>query len=376
MTRDPVLPPLTGTPIPGAASPPGAPRGTAPPPLTGTPPPASEAELEEALSRPTAGVVAALGALEGDLLVLGAGGKMGLSLATMARRGLDAAGAADRRVVAVSRFSGGAEAFAAAGVETIAADLLDEAALAALPDASNVLYLAGMKFGASGALPATWAMNTFLPGLVARRYPRARIVALSTGNVYPFSPVAGGGAREGTPPDPVGEYAMSCLGRERILGWHSERNGTPVTLIRLNYANALRYGVLVDIAQKVLAGDPVDVTMGVVNVIWQGDANAAILGAFGLCASPPEVLNVSGPETLSVRWTATRLAELLGAPPPIIIGEEATTALISNSARMHGLFGYPSVPVDQLLAWTAAWLRSGGALLGKPTRFQVRDGRF
>jgi nucleoside-diphosphate-sugar epimerase len=347
-----------------------------PPTLTGAAAPATDAALEEALSRPTAGTIAALGALDGDLLVLGAGGKMGLSLATMARRSLDLAGATGHRVIAVSRFASGAEAFHAAGVETISADLLDEEALAGLPDAPSILYLAGMKFGASGALAATWAMNAFLPGLVARRFPRSRIVALSTGNVYPFTPVAGGGATERTAPDPVGEYAISCLGRERILAWHSERDGTPMTFIRLNYANALRYGVLVDIAQKVRAGEPVDVTTGAVNVIWQGDANAAILQALGLCEAPPAILNVSGPETLSVRWAAGRLAELLDVPPPVITGQEASTALISSSARLHALFGYPTVPVGQLLAWTAAWLRSGGSLLGKPTKFQVRDGAF
>ncbi len=349
-------------------------------PLTGAPAPRDEVELEEALSRPDPGVVAALGELPGDILVLGAGGKMGLSLSRMAARALRAAGPAaeeaPRRVIAVSRFHAGVEPFHDAGIETISLDLLDDGALERLPDAPSVVYLAGMKFGSSGAQPLTWAMNTHLPGLVARRFAGSRIVALSTGNVYPFSPVARGGAVEGDAPGPVGEYAITCLGRERMLTWYSERDGTPVTLIRLNYANALRYGVLVDIALRVATGEPVDVTMGSVNVIWQGDANAAILRAFGLCASPPAILNVAGPETLSVRWAAHRLAELLGVPPPTIVGEEAETALISNSARMCGLFGYPSVPADQLLAWTAAWVRGGGALLGKPTGFQVRDGRF
>lgn len=345
------------------------------PALAAMPPPSSEAELEDSLSRPTPGVIETLAELDGDLLVLGAGGKMGLSLASMAARALRAAGA-ERRVIAVSRFGGGTQAFEAAGVDTISADLLADGALEALPDAPNILYLAGMKFGSSGAQPATWAMNTHLPGLVAARFAGSRIVALSTGNVYPFSRVDGAGSVEAEPPDPVGEYAITCLGRERMLAYYSERDGTPVTTIRLNYANALRYGVLVDIAQKVAAGEPVDVTMGAVNVIWQGDANAAILRSFGICASPPTVLNVAGPEVLKVRWIAERLAELLGVDGPVIVGSEAETALLSDSTEMVRRFGPPEMPIEQLLAWTAAWLRSGGRLLGKPTKFQVRDGRF
>ncbi len=344
--------------------------------LAGAPPPADEAELEEYLSRPNQATVDALRALEGDLLVLGAGGKMGLSLSTMAMRATRATGDSRRRVIAVSRFCHGVELFTAAGIETIAADLLDEASLAGLPDAPNVLYLAGMKFGSSGAQSATWAMNVLLPALVARRYPRSRIVALSTGNVYPLMAPGSGGGVETDQPAPVGEYALTCLGRERLLAWHSERDGTPVTLIRLNYANALRYGVLVDICLRVASGEPVDVTMGSVNVIWQGDANTAILRAFGLVSSPPTILNVAGPEIVSVRWAATRLADLLGVDGLVFVGEEAPTALLSNAARMHGQLGYPEVALDQLLAWTAAWVRSGGALLGKPTGFQVRDGRF
>lgn len=344
--------------------------------LTGAPAPADEAELDEYLSRPRTATMRAMEALDGDLLVLGAGGKMGLTLCAMAARSLRASGVPSRRVIAVSRFGHGTDAFAAAGVDTIAADLLDDVALRALPSATNVLFLAGMKFGSSSAQARTWAMNSLLPALVARRYPDARIVALSTGGVYPFVPVAGGGSTESDPPDPVGEYAITCLGRERMLTFQSMEQGTPVTLIRLNYANALRYGVLVDIALKVAAGEAVDVTMGCANVIWQGDAAAAILGSFALCASPPAVLNVTGPETMSIRWAATRLAELMGVEPPAFTGQEQPTALLANAARMQGLFGYPQVPLDQLLAWTAAWVRAGNPLLGKPTGFQVRDGRY
>lgn len=338
-------------------------------------PPTTEAELEEALSRPTPGVVQALTELQGDVLVLGAGGKMGLSLASMAARALQVAGN-DARVIAVSRFGGGAEAFERAGIETISADLLAHGALEALPDAPNILYLAGMKFGSSGAQPSTWAMNAHLPGLVAARYAGSRIVALSTGNVYAFSPVDGSGSVESDDPAPLGEYAITCLGRERMLSYYSEGDGTPVTIIRLNYANALRYGVLVDIAQKVAAGEPVDVTMGAVNVIWQGDANAVILRSFGTCGSPPQVFNVAGSEVLQVRWIAERLAALLEVDGPVIVGAEADTALLSDNSEMVRCFGAPGMSTEQLLAWTAAWLRAGGALLGKPTKFQVRDGRF
>lgn len=347
------------------------------PPLTGRPAPTSEKELEEHLSRPTPGTIAAMSALEGDLLVLGAGGKLGFSISVMARRSLDAAGKSDARVIAVSRFGGGSTAeFEAAGIETLPSDLMAEGALDALPDVPNVLYLVGMKFGSTENLGMTWAMNTHLPGLVARRFARSRIVALSTGNVYGLSDVRGGGSRETDVPQPVGEYALSCLGRERMLAYYSERNGTPVALIRLNYANDLRYGVLVDIAQRVAGGEPVDRAMGCVNVIWQGDANAAILQSFGLCANPPAVLNVSGPETLSVRWLATRLAELQGVPRPDFVGAEAATALLSNCTEQHRLFGYPTVPTGQLMAWTAAWLQAGGRTLNKPTGFQARDGKF
>jgi nucleoside-diphosphate-sugar epimerase len=342
------------------------------------PAPATDAELDERLSRPPAFVVEALAGLPGDLLVLGAGGKMGLSLATMARRAFDAAGGASRRVIAVSRFgSAGATApFTAAGVETIASDLLADGALEALPDAANVLFLAGMKFGSTGDLPATWAMNTFLPGLVARRSAGSRIVALSTGNVYPLVPVHSGGAREEDEVGPVGEYAISCLGRERLFTYESVRRGTATALIRLNYANALRYGVLTDIGRRVLAQEPVDVGMGHVNVIWQGDSSAQTLAAFAHAATPPLVLNVTGPETVDVRDVATRLAALMNARPPAFRGEEAPTALLSNASRAWSMFGPPTVPLHTLLEWVAAWLVGGGRLLDKPTGFEKRDGRF
>jgi dTDP-4-dehydrorhamnose reductase len=348
------------------------------PALTHTPAPASEAELDEYLSRPAGFLVERLAAVPGDLLVLGAGGKMGWSLAAMARRAFDAAGQHGRRVVAVSRFADASarDPFEQAGIATIASDLMADGALDGLPEAPNVLFLAGMKFGSTGNEPATWAMNTFLPGLVARRYAASRIVALSTGNVYALTAPSHGGSREEDPIAPVGEYAITCLGRERLFTYESEQRGTAVALIRLNYANALRYGVLTDIGRRVQAGQPVDVTMGFVNVIWQGDSNAATLAAFGLASSPPAVLNVAGPEIASVRSIATRFAELLGSAPPSFTGSEAETALLNNGGRSHRLLGPPSVPLDRLMAWTAEWLQRGGRLLNKPTGFESRDGRF
>jgi nucleoside-diphosphate-sugar epimerase len=341
-------------------------------------PPESEAALDEALSRPTPATVAALADLAGDVLILGAGGKLGLSLARMARRGLDDAGQRSTRMTAVSRFGDAATLakFQLAGLHTLACDLLADGALEALPDAANIVYLVGMKFGSTSDPGLTWAMNTFLPGLVARRFKHSRIVALSTGNVYALVDVRSGGAVETDALQPVGEYAQSCLGRERIFTYSACRYGTPVALVRLNYANALRYGVLVDLALQVALGKPVDVTTGHVNVIWQADANAAILQSLQLCATPPAVLNVSGPETASVRWLAIRLAELLDAPPPTFIGQESATALLSNCAKQFALFGYPSLTLGRLLEWTADWIKNGRPLLNKPTGFQARDGVF
>lgn len=337
--------------------------------------PTTEEALEEILSRPTPEVVAALAACPGDMLILGAGGKLGFGLCRLAQRGLAAAGS-PHRVVAVSRFASGRERFAAAGIETIAADLLDPAALARLPDAPNVIYLVGTKFGSLDAPGQTWALNTLLPGLVAQRFLDSRFVAFSTGNVYPLTEPRAGGSTEDDAPDPVGEYAQSCLGRERILEYFSRQRGLPLAILRLNYANDLRYGVLIDLAQQVRRGEPIDVAMGQVNVIWQGDVNAIALRALAHCASPPLVVNVSGPETASVHWLARELARRLDAPTPTFVGSEAPTALLSNTGRQHGLFGYPTLPLARLLDWTAGWLASGGVTLNKPTHFQERKGQF
>ncbi len=340
------------------------------------PGPADEAALEERLSRPTAGVVEVLRQLPGDLLVLGAGGKMGPSLARMARRAFDALGRADR-VVAVSRFGtpGTREALDAAGVVTSPADLLDPRAVAALPDASSLVFMAGQKFGTRAAPHVTWAMNALVPALVSQRFPAARSVVFSTGNVYPLAPVAGGGPVETDPVGPVGEYAMSCLARERLFEHASATRGTPVAILRLNYAIDLRYGVLLDTARRVHAGEPVPLRMGHVNVIWQGDANARALQSLALAGSPAAVLNLTGPEVVSIRWLAERFAERFGRPA-VFVGTEAPDALLSNAGRAAARFGPPSVDLETMIAWTAAWVTQGGRHLGKPTRFEVRDGQF
>lgn len=332
--------------------------------------------LEDLLSQPTPGVVDTMRRLEGDLLVLGVGGKIGPSLARMARRADEQAGRR-RRIIGVARFSspGLREQLEGWGLETIACDLLDRNALAALPDVPNILYLPAQKFGTTGQEGRTWAMNTYLAGMVCERFPQSRIVAYSTGNVYPLTPVDSGGPDEDTPLAPVGEYGMSALGRERMFLYFSEKFGIPVAIVRLNYAVEMRYGVLVDIAQKVLTGQPVDVTMGHFNVIWQGDSNAMTLRCFDQVASPPFVVNVTGLETLSIRYCAEEFAEQMGKDVSFV-GEEAETALLSDADRAHNLFGPTTVSVEQMIEWISDWLLRGGETHNKPTHFQARDGKF
>ena len=346
--------------------------------------PAGEEELEERLSAPTAAAVAALARCPGDVVVLGAAGKMGPSLARMLRRAAGSSGGPPRRVIAVSRWSnpddGVERRLNDAGVETVRCDLLDRAAVAALPDAANVVFMAGQKFGTSEAAHRTWAMNTIVPAVCAERYAGARTVAFSTGNVYALSPAQGDAPRmaaETDAPAPVGEYAASCLGRERVFEHFAATRGTPVAIVRLNYAVDLRYGVLVDIARRVWAGEPVDVTMGWVNVIWQGDANALAIAALARAApsSPPFVVNVTGPRRLAVRDGALEFGRLLGRPP-VVTGTEAPDALLADTTRMRATLGEPAVSDATLIAWVAAWVRQGGRLLAKPTRFEVRDGKF
>jgi nucleoside-diphosphate-sugar epimerase len=333
-------------------------------------------QLEELLSEPSAAAIEAMRSVEGDLVVLGVAGKMGPTLARMARRALDAAGRSSR-VIGVARFSAPEqqEALERHGIETIRCDLLDEAALTRLPDAPDVIFMAGRKFGSTGDESLTWAMNAHLPALVCRRYRTSRITAFSTGNVYGLTPSGRGGSREEDPLNPVGEYAMSCLGRERLFEYFSRAYGTPVVILRLNYAAEMRYGVLVDLARRVLRREPIDVTMGYFNVIWQADANAMALAALSHASSPPLVVNVAGAEELSVRATCVELARLLNVDVSFT-GEEAPDALLSNGARGRTLLGEARVDVARLLAWTADWIQRGGESLDKPTHFESRAGRF
>ena len=330
-------------------------------------------ELEERLSRPSSALVADLSDLDGDILVLGAGGKLGPSLVRLALRAVGAR----RSVIAVSRFSNHAQAdgLAAAGAKIISADITDEATLDGLPDAANVIFLVGSKFGSTGREAETWYTNTYLPGRVAERFKASRIVALSTGNIYPFTPIGSGGPVETVSPGPVGEYAMSCLGRERIFSRFAATHATPLALIRLNYAVEMRYGVLVDIGRSVLGGQAVDLTMAAVNVIWQGYVNEVILRALRHATPSPFVLNLAGPETLSVRQIANAFGALMDVEPQFT-GTEASAALLSNSAKCMRLFGYPDISPAELIEWTAIWLQAGLPLLNKPTGFQKQDGKF
>lgn len=330
----------------------------------------------DALLQPSAALVAAMAALEGDILLLGVGGKIGPSLAKLAKQAIDQSGV-PRRVIGVSRLTepGLKEQLEQDGIETIAADLLNEEELAALPDVKNVLYLAGTKFGTTGKEAFTWAMNAYLPGRVAEKYRHSRIVVYSTGNVYPLTPVLDGGADESMPPAPVGEYGQSCLGRERVFQHFSNKYNTPVLVYRLNYANDLQYGVLLEIAKSVRDEKPIDLRMGHVNVIWQGDANEMALRAFAHCAAPAKLLNITGPETAPVRWIAKEFGKLLGKEP-ILVNEEQPTALLSNAAESFRLFGYPKVSLKEMIGLTAAWLQQGGRTISKATHFQEREGQF
>lgn len=332
--------------------------------------------LEDLLSDPPAYVVETMRRLRGDVVVLGVGGKMGPSLARMIKYA-DLAAGLYRRVFGVARFSNAAlaEQLKGWGIEPIACDLLDRAQLAKLPDAPNVVFMPGMKFGSTGQEARTWAMNAYLPGLVCERFKGSRIVAFSTGNVYGLAPVASGGSVETDEPRPLGDYAMSCLGRERMFEHFGRESGQPMALIRLNYAVEMRYGVLVDMGRKIVAGEVIDLSMGHFNCIWQADANAQTIAAFDHLASPPNILNVTGPETLSVRRVCEDLGRLLGRPPRFT-GVESDNALLSNSEKASKLFGHPRVSVAQMLAWTADWVSRGGASLGKPTHFEARDGKF
>ena len=330
------------------------------------------AALDELLCRPSRALVEDLKEVDGDIMVLGVAGKMGPTLAALAK-----AAAPERRIIGVARFSDASvkDWLHARGVETIRCDLLAEAALNALPKSPNIIFMAGRKFGAEGDLPLTWAMNAHVPAIVAQAFRHSRIVAFSTGCVYPFVPVDGKGSDESMAPNPPGEYAQSCVGRERMFEYFSKKFTTPGRLFRLNYAIDMRYGVLYDIASKVWQGQPIDVNLGHVNFIWQGDASSQALRCLAHCEMPTSPINVSGPEILAVRDLAAKFGALFGREP-VIVGKEEPTAWLTNTSQAIKLFGLPIVDTAQLIAWTTDWVARAMPSLGKPTKYEVRDGRY
>jgi nucleoside-diphosphate-sugar epimerase len=334
------------------------------------------AQLDDMLSAPNKHALGAMRELDGDLMVLGVGGKMGPTLARMAKRATDEAGV-PRRVIGVSRFSSPEtrEQLEDWGIQTVACDLLDELAIAKLPEAPNIVCMTGLKFGASTNPSLTWAMNCYLPALISNRFRDSRIAAFSSGNVYGTVPFETGGSIESDPLNPIGEYAITVLGRERMLEYFSRELEIPLTLLRLNYATELRYGVLVDLAQKVLGSEPIDLSMSYFNVIWQAEANAMALASLLHTETPPRVLNIAGSEMLRVRDVCEEFGRLLNKPVRLV-GEESPDALLNNAAASYKLVGQPEVSANQMVRWTADWIVRGGESLGKPTHFESRDGRF
>ncbi len=329
-------------------------------------------QLEEVLSRPCPRLVEFMKSLDGDIMILGAGGKIGPTMARTAKRAIDAAGV-EKKVIAVDVMP--LSALEAEGIETITCDMLDLEAVRKLPRVKNIIYMVGRKFGSSGSESLTWAINVMVSHNVARNFTDSRIVAFSTGCVYPIMHVNTGGATENTPPAPIGEYAMSCLGRERMFDYYSETAGQQVVQLRLNYAVELRYGVLADVATKVATGQPVDVTTGSANAIWQGDACDQVLMSLALAASPAKVLNVTGPETFSIRRLAQRYGEIFGKEP-IITGEENNMGYLSDALQANTLFGNPHIPLGRIIEWIAHWIQIGGQNSGKPTHFETQDGKY
>jgi nucleoside-diphosphate-sugar epimerase len=328
--------------------------------------------LDDLLCRPSQALIDDLANVDGDIMILGVAGKMGPTLAGLAKAALP-----HRRVIGVARFSDASVKtwLEARGIETISCDLLDEAAIKTLPKVKNIIFMAGRKFGAEGDLSLTWAMNAHVPALVAQAFRESRIVAFSTGCVYPFVPVDGKGADENLAPNPPGEYAQSCVGRERMFEYFSRQFATPGRLFRLNYAIDMRYGVLHDITTKILTGKPIDVSLGHVNFIWQGDASAQALRCLAHCDTPTSPINVSGHEILAVRDLATKLGARFGRDP-VIVGTEQPTAWLTDTSEAVKLFGLPIVDTERLIAWTADWVSRAMPSLGKPTKYEVRDGRY
>ena len=338
--------------------------------------PKTDQDIEQLLSQPTAGAIAAVKGLDGDYMVLGVGGKMGTSLAVMLRRALDAAGKS-ATVYGVSRFSrpeakADLEQF---GVTPISCDLADPDQVEKLPKVANVQYLAGQKFGTAGAPDETWIQNTIVPSIVGRKFKHSRIVVFSTGCVYPFVPISGPGANESTPVAFLGEYASTCVGRERVFTHFARKNNSQQLIYRLNYSVELRYGVLVDIAAKVLKGEAVDVTMGSFNLIWQGDACARAIQCFQHVANPPKILNVTGPDKISIRSVAEKFGQLFGKSA-VITGQEAESAWIADASESIRLFGPVETSLATMMQMVADHQLTGGKLLGKPTHFETRDGKY
>jgi len=336
----------------------------------------TETQLDELLSEPSDAVIRTFGAIPGDVLILGVAGKMGLTLARMAQRAAEAAGT-PRKITGVARFSSpsAAQWLNNHGIETIGGDLLDSSFRNSLPDAPNIIYLAGMKFGSTGQEAQTWTVNTWLPAQVAQRFRDSRIVALSTGNIYGLVPTASRGSVETDVPNPVGEYAMSCLGRERMFEHLSRAHGTKTALIRLNYACELRYGVLTDIARLVWASSPVDISMGWFNTIWQADANAVTLAALADVQSPPAAINITGAHKLRIREIAEEFGRLMNKPVKLT-GTEQSAALISDASAALNRYGAERVSKPTLMQWITGWVQQGGSTLNKPTHFESRDGKF
>lgn len=333
-------------------------------------------QLEKELLKPSEDLLEDIAKIDGDIMFLGVGGKMGPSMARLAKEAIEMAGL-EKRVIGVSRFSDDSlrQELNDQGIETISADLLNDDDLRNLPDVKNIIYLAGHKFGSTGNESFTWAMNAYLPGRVADRFKSSNIVAFSSGNVYPFSPIHTGGLSEDQSPSPVGEYGQSCLGRERIFEYFAKKNGTPTLIYRLNYAVDFRYGVILELAKAVAEGREIDLRTGNVNVIWQGDANEIALRSLLHCESPAKILNVTGPETLSIKWVADQFGYAFNKEPKYI-NEVQETALLSNASECHRLFGYPKVTIREVIDITAKWINEGGSIFNKDTHFQEREGKF
>lgn len=333
-------------------------------------------EIYKNLLQPSDDLIQDIARLDGDIMILGVGGKMGPALAKLAKKSVDKAGI-NKKIIGVARFT---EMdlqleLEREGIETFKADLLNDEQLQKLPDVENVLYLAGVKFGTSGNESFTWAMNTYLPGRVAEKFKNSRIVVFSTGNVYPLTNANGKGASENIAPEPIGEYAQSCLGRERMFQYFSEKNNTPILIYRLNYANDVTYGVLLEIAKAVKENRPIDLSMGTVNIIWQGDANEVALRCLRHCSMPGKILNVTGNEILSVRKLAETFGEMFNTKP-IFINEEQPTSLLSDASECSKIFGTPKISLQQMMDVIVQWINHGGKTINKPTHFSERKGKY